>query len=75
MGALFDAFEKMQKGMTPEQIRKEEIKEGKERVKVDPKGKRWGKCDSCYYTTVVEKDTGLCGPCCFGESETYNGNW
>jgi hypothetical protein len=37
--------------------------------------KNWDhKCDVCGETPTVEP-TGLCGPCCFGEAETYGGNW
>lgn len=30
-------------------------------------------CDCGQVPTV--HPTGLCGPCCFGEAETYGGNW
>ena len=32
------------------------------------------KCENCGATPVVP-EVGLCGPCCFGEAETVNGNW
>lgn len=32
------------------------------------------KCTVCGATPTVHP-TGLCGPCCFGEAETINGNW
>ena len=38
-------------------------------------GKCFGKCDSCGMKTVLVKEVGLCGPCCFGEAATINGNW
>lgn len=38
-------------------------------------GKTTGKCDVCAMDTFLVEDTGLCGPCCFGEAETINGNW
>ncbi|MES2409541.1 MAG: hypothetical protein V4509_04575 [Patescibacteria group bacterium] len=46
---------------------------GKKRAK--EKGKIWGECESCSDETVLVEEVGLCGPCCFGEAETYNGNW
>jgi hypothetical protein len=38
-------------------------------------GKSMGICDSCGQDTVLVKEVGLCGPCCFGEAETIMGNW
>lgn len=32
------------------------------------------KCEVCEATPTVHP-TGLCGPCCFGEADTINGNW
>ncbi len=32
------------------------------------------KCECCGETPTVHP-TGLCGPCCFGEADTYGGNW
>lgn len=31
-------------------------------------------CQNCDQLPTVHP-TELCGPCCFGESETYGGNW
>ena len=31
-------------------------------------------CTTCGEKPTVHP-TGLCGPCCFGEAETYGGNW
>lgn len=31
-------------------------------------------CEVCGEKPTVHP-TGLCGPCCFGEAETYGGNW
>lgn len=31
-------------------------------------------CLVCGAVPTVE-ETGLCGPCCFGEAETIGGNW
>ncbi len=37
--------------------------------------KNWTtRCTICNETPTVG-DTGLCGPHCFGEAETYGGNW
>lgn len=38
-------------------------------------GKCFGECESCGQETVLVKLVGLCGPCCFGEADTINGNW
>jgi len=32
------------------------------------------RCDVCDQLPTVHP-TGLCGPCCFGEADTANGNW
>lgn len=37
--------------------------------------KVFGECESCEQETVLVKEVGLCGPCCFGEADTINGNW
>lgn len=37
--------------------------------------KEWGICMSCGFETFLVEDLGLCGPCCWGEAETINGNW
>lgn len=31
-------------------------------------------CQNCDQLPTVHP-TELCGPCCFGEAETYGGNW
>jgi len=33
-----------------------------------------GKCEVCGQGPTV-KETGLCGPCTFGEADTAGGNW
>lgn len=38
-------------------------------------GKIFGECESCEQETVLVEEVGLCGPCCFGEADTINGNW
>ncbi|MNH19235.1 hypothetical protein D3C81_441920 [compost metagenome] len=37
--------------------------------------KDWTKpCENCDAVPTVHP-FGLCGPCCFGEADTINGNW
>ena len=54
--------------------------EQKQPKKLNPEPKRgpsgdWSrKCEVCGAVPVVE-ETGMCGPCTFGEAETANGNW
>ena len=43
--------------------------------KAKEKGKRYGECASCGNKTVLVAEVGLCGPCCFGEADTANGEW
>lgn len=64
---------RMSRGEKAEDLEKEIEVIGKKRAK--EKGKMWGECESCETKTVLVKEVGLCGPCCFGEAETYNGNW
>lgn len=33
-----------------------------------------GKCEVCGQSPIVP-ETGMCGPCTFGEAETAGGNW
>ena len=65
--------EQLNKGKTVEQLEKElrdiDIEKSKE------EGKMFGECESCGQETCLVEEVGLCGPCCFGESETANGNW
>jgi ribosomal protein S14 len=51
------------------ELKKLELERSKE------KGKCFGECESCGVETVLVQEVGLCGPCCFGEAETINGNW
>ena len=51
------------------ELRKRDIETSKE------DGKYFGKCEACGMETVLVEEVGLCGPCCFGEAETINGNW
>lgn len=46
-----------------------------EREKALEPGKDYGECESCGQTTVLVAEVSLCGPCCFGEASTLNGNW
>mgnify|MGYP003512630359 CR=1 FL=1 len=41
----------------------------------DDDNKILGECESCGMDTVLVEDIGLCGPCCFGDADTINGNW
>ncbi len=54
-------------------LEKKQEKKAKETAK-EP-GKSFGECMSCGWKTVLVEEVGLCGPCCFGEAETINGNW
>ncbi len=71
--SIFDIAMLFDAGMTQKQIEKElktiDIEASKE------KGKCFGECASCGYETTLVKDVSLCGPCCFGEAATVNGNW
>lgn len=31
---------------------------------------KWGVCDNCQQDLPIVKETGMCGPCTFGESDT-----
>lgn len=46
-----------------------------EKLRAKEPGKCMGSCDSCDEYTVLVEEVMLCGPCCFGEAETVNGNW
>lgn len=46
-----------------------------EQKRAKEKGKCYGECESCGEKTVLVKEVGLCGPCCFGEADTIMGNW
>lgn len=42
---------------------------------IEDGGKDWViECQNCGSLPTVHP-TQLCGPCCFGEAETINGNW
>lgn len=71
--SVMDVVMAMQAGMSDKEIerklRKIDIEASKE------EGKCFGKCESCGYKTCLVEEVGLCGPCCFGEAKTANGNW
>lgn len=46
-----------------------------EKKDVGEEGKVFGRCDVCQNETILVAETGMCGPCTFGEAETVNGNW
>lgn len=70
---VFEIFQLMNGGMSIHEIEKRlhaiDLKKSKE------KGKMFGECESCGEETCLVEEVGLCGPCCFGEAETANGNW
>lgn len=68
-----DIVRAMQSGWTEKELEIEFERMDKETAKED--GKIFGECESCGSKTVLVEEVGLCGPCCFGESETANGNW
>lgn len=65
--------QQLQSGKSVKQLEKElreiDLKKSKE------PGKCFGRCESCDYKTVLVEEVMLCGPCCFGEAATANGNW
>lgn len=71
--SMFDMVEALQSGLTVKQIEKELYKIDLEKAK-EP-DKCFGKCASCGYKTCLVEEVYLCGPCCFGEAATANGNW
>ena len=66
-------MEKLNSGMTEKELRAKlkviDLKKSKE------PGKRYGVCGGCENKTVLVAKVGLCGPCCFGEADTANGEW
>lgn len=66
-------IEQLNSGKSEKQLEKElkaiDLEKSKE------EGKSYGVCESCEQKTVLVKEVGLCGPCCFGEADTANGNW
>jgi len=70
---IIQMVEKMNNGMTQKELEAElhqiDLKKSKE------DGKIFGVCGSCGAKTVLVQDVGLCGPCCFGEADTANGEW
>lgn len=73
MGIFSRIFELQDKGMSLDQI--DEHFEKNARKESKKKGKIWGECESCGMETCLVEEVGLCGPCCFGEAETFAGNW
>lgn len=58
-------------------IKKLEEIQKKNDIKIasEDEDKEFGECKSCGFETVLVAEIGLCGPCCFGEADTINGNW
>jgi len=76
MGILFKMLEECARtGETPEQVHARWNEDARQRVKADPTGKVWGECESCGEETALVRDVELCGPCCFGGSDTAYGNF
>jgi hypothetical protein len=56
------------------------VREFNEKTGKKPKEKKmsepdWeGKCENCGESPIVP-ETGMCGPCTFGEADTVGGNW
>jgi hypothetical protein len=45
------------------------------KLKLKSGDKDWNtECQNCGQVPTVHP-TQLCGPCCFGEAETFGGNW
>lgn len=70
---VMSVAQRMNNGETWDEIEKEIHVIGKKRAK--EKGKCWWRCEVCDDETVLESTVRMCWPCCFWESETYNGNW
>ena len=71
--STMNLVKRMQNGATEEELNKE-MREH-DILKAKEKGKVFGECESCGLETVLVEEVGLCGPCCWGEAETSNGNW
>ncbi len=69
MKRMKDTYWAMRGKELEKELRKLDIKRSKE------PGKSFGKCASCEQETCLVAEVGLCGPCCFGEAGTVNGNW
>ena len=71
--STINLVKRLNNGENIKSLEKEIESVGRKRAK--EKGKRWGRCDACDNITVLEATTGLCGPCCFGEADTFNGDF
>lgn len=71
--SIFNLVIRLSNGEKQSDLEREIEEIGKERAKEE--GKLWGECDVCDQETVIVEETGMCGPCTFGEAETYNGNF
>lgn len=49
-------------------------RKSKKRKPVKPEPE-WGTCESCKQYLPIVKETGMCGPCTFGEADTIMGDW
>lgn len=64
---------RMQAGATVKSLEKEMLEHDKKVAKET--GRKFGECESCGQKTVLVDKVDLCGPCCFGEADTANGNF
>lgn len=60
--------------MNIKKLEREQRKINKKTASLDP-DKSFGECECCGMDTVLVAEVGLCGPCCFGEADTINGNF
>ena len=73
MSKILETIQKLNSGMTVDELEKEEREEAMERARDE--GKCFGECESCAQETCLVAEVNMCGPCTFGESETMGGNW
>lgn len=66
------------KRCNPCRAKKRDDRKARDEARAERQGdayKNWQtRCDVCDAVPTVGA-TGLCGPCCWGEAETINGNW
>ena len=70
---MMEIVKLMEQGKTEKQIEVMLRNIDLEKSKED--GKCFGECESCGQETCLVEEVGLCGPCCFGEAATANGEW
>lgn len=55
------------KSKRPERPNLSKRVQNKDRKRPEPK---WGTCESCEQNLPIVPETGMCGPCTFGEADT-----